>query len=133
MKSLLLAALCTIALGAAAPSVANDDAEPKLAGNAPAAKAAPAAPAPEAAARPSEDVPKVAIESFANVPVCRRHVPTGSRIAVERCTSRPSVVAAQRQKDFTRQQIETMREQQIYEEQARQALRAEMMRRRFDR
>ena len=79
------------------------------------------------AKEPSEKVPQVTIESYARLPVCRRHVPTGSRIATERCTT-PD--AADSQHAAARQQLDSLRQQQMIEDQARQQARAEALRRR---
>ena len=43
-----------------------------------------------------EQVTEVSIESFANVAVCRMEVPTGTRIAVERCYSREELEQTER-------------------------------------
>ena len=98
----------------------------------PAKSAQPDAQATAAAEQPtakeqSEKVPQVTIESYARLPVCRRHVPTGSRIATERCTT-PGT--AEGQHAAARQQFDSLRQQQMIEDQVRQQARAEAMRRR---
>ena len=87
---------------------------------------------PQAASAPPQQVREVAIESFGNLPVCRRHVPTGSRIATERCTAPQQELSAQQRadRDIMRRDIDSMRTQQMMQEQARQAAMAEALRRR---
>jgi hypothetical protein len=71
---------------------------------------------------------QVAISSFEGVAVCRKERPTGSRIAIERCRA-PSTPADELERKIERQDFESMRQQQIYREQARQAAEAAMRQR----
>jgi hypothetical protein len=125
MNGTYLAATCAIL--ASWPGLAAADATTK------AERAATRAAAQQErqAAAPAK-VPEVAIEAFARLPVCRRHVPTGTRIAGERCTSNDATTAALRknEQDLTRQDVEMLRQRQMIQEQARQTARAEALRRR---
>lgn len=75
-------------------------------------------------------VDQVAIESFADVATCRRYVATGTRIAGKRCASNEETPADRLEYEQTRRDVEAMRTQQIYQEQARQRAIEEEMRRR---
>jgi hypothetical protein len=77
-------------------------------------------------------VREVSVESFANVAECRRYVPTGSRIAVERCTPKNDgdSAAARAEQELLRQDVESMRRQQMYQEQIQRQ--AEALRRAGD-
>jgi hypothetical protein len=108
---------------------AGDPAEP------PAARA-PAPPAPPATVTAENKTPEnvriVTIDPNARAPVCRRVVPTGSRIAERRCETpnRESTAAAEANRTILRRDFEAMRDQQMMREQARQAAMAEALRRR---
>jgi hypothetical protein len=56
-------------------------------------------------------------------PVCRRYVPTGSRIAERRCESaKPQTTADDRANhEIMRRDIDALRDQQMMREQARQS------------
>jgi hypothetical protein len=88
---------------------------------------------PEIASKRPEKVREVKIDPNEKLPVCRRYVPTGSRIATERCeTPEPkSATAAQRANhDVLRREVEEMRSLQSMREQARSQAIAEALRRR---
>jgi hypothetical protein len=99
----------------------------------PPAQTAPA-PAPSATAdhKPIGAVRVVTIDPNARPPVCRRVVPTGSRIAEQRCETpkRGSTAADEANRTVLRRDIEALRDQQLMREQARQAAMAEALRRR---
>jgi hypothetical protein len=76
-----------------------------------------------------ENVTEVAIESFAGVADCRRYVATGTRIAGKRCeTDGDDTAAEAAEYELMRRDVEAMRSQQIYRDQARQAAEAAMRR-----
>jgi hypothetical protein len=79
-----------------------------------------------------ENVRIVTIDPNARPPVCRRVVPTGSRIAEQRCESpkERTTAADDANREILRRDIESMRDQQMLRDQARQAAMAEAMRRR---
>lgn len=90
--------------------------------------AAAPAPPPAAAAQP---VKEITLDPTAKPPVCRRYVPTGSRIAKERCASAEITDAAREaERDQTRRDIAEMRMRQSMRDQARAQAFAEAMRRR---
>jgi hypothetical protein len=107
----------------------GDPAEP------PAARA-PAPPTPPATVTAENKTPEnvriVTIDPNARPPVCRRVVPTGSRIAERRCETpnRESTAAAEANRTIQRRDFEALRDQQMMREQARQAAMAEALRRR---
>jgi hypothetical protein len=113
MKTTWLAA-CGLALGACATSQTSS-LHPSSAQTAGAS-----------AATIQGEVREVAIESYEDVTTCRRYVPTGSRIATRDC-SPPSDPLASEQ---AREDVESLRRTQMYQEQARQAAMAEALRRR---
>ena len=97
------------------------------------APAPPPAPAPSATADKLTDTMRVVtIDPNARPPVCRRVVPTGSRIAEQRCETpkRGSTAADEANRTVLRRDIEALRDQQLMREQARQAAMAEALRRR---
>jgi hypothetical protein len=102
----------------------------------PPAPTAPAPTAPATASAPTETkapetVRVVTIDPNARPPVCRRVVPTGSRIAEQRCESaKPETTVDAANRAVVRRDIEAMRDQQMLREQARQAAMAEALRRR---
>jgi hypothetical protein len=102
----------------------------------PAAQTALAPPPPAAGAtaanKTPENVRTVTIDPNARRPVCRRFVPTGSRIAEQRCETpqREPTAADEANRAVLRRDIEAMRDQQMMREQARQAAMAEALRRR---
>jgi hypothetical protein len=78
----------------------------------------------------SQPVKEVTLDPTAKPPVCRRYVPTGSRIATERCRSAEvsdAVRAAER--DQARRDIDEMRVRQATRDAARAAAQAESLRR----
>lgn len=88
-----------------------------------------AQPAPAAA---SGEPREVTIESFANVAECGRHVATGTRIAVKRCEARSgrgNSATEPARYELLRQDLESLRRQQMYQEQMRQQAAAEALRR----
>jgi hypothetical protein len=77
-----------------------------------------------------QPVKEVTLDPTVKPPVCRRYVPTGSRIATEVCQSAEvanSVRAAER--DQTRRDIDEMRMRQATRDAARAAAQAEALRR----
>lgn len=94
---------------------------------------APTEPATAADTEPEElqPVKEVTLDPTVKPPVCRRYVPTGSRIATEVCHSAEvadAVRAAER--DQTRRDIDEMRMRQATRDQARAAAQTEALRRR---
>ena len=126
MKRLLApgSAAC-IALALLAGPVLADDAEASPSTNAP------------AAAGPETIVPNATTTIDPNVkePVCRRYIPTGSRIATQRCEMPKDTLSAKEQasRDVMRQDIADMRTQQQMRDQARAAAMAEALSRRANR
>jgi hypothetical protein len=83
---------------------------------------------PAAKAQP---VKEITLDPTAKPPVCRRYVPTGSRIAKERCESAEVTDAAREaERDQTRRDLAEMRMRQSMRDQARAQGFAEAMRRR---
>lgn len=102
----------------------------------PAADVAPATaePAPAPASAETDNVPavkEVTLDPTVKPPVCRRYVPTGSRIATEVCQS-AEVTDAMRaaERDQTRRDIDEMRMRQATRDAARAAAQAEALRQR---
>jgi hypothetical protein len=130
---------------AAEPPAASTDSpsesvEPRPAtADLPAATAGPAV-TDVAPATPATDVPaeadgvqpvkEITLDPTAKPPVCRRYVPTGSRIAAERCQS-AEVTDAMRaaERDQARRDIDEMRMRQATRDAARAAAQAESLRR----
>jgi hypothetical protein len=86
----------------------------------------PAAPQSQAAPSTSQaaETPReVEVESLADTTICRRERPTGSKIAVKRCYTRSQADTRQQSvaNAIMRQDIEALRQQQVYYEQARLA------------
>jgi hypothetical protein len=108
----------------------------------PSASSAPAARAPEAPpsraagetaeSKTPENARVVTIDPSVRQPVCRRVVPTGSRIAERRCEApqRGPTAAEEANRAIVRRDIEAMRDQQMMREQVRGAAQADAMRRR---
>jgi hypothetical protein len=119
MKIGWIATAC-LALAACASSPSNSDLTQSEAGS--------AAPASEA---DLTNVREVSLDSFADLAMCRRYVATGTRIAVERCEPNRQSAADRVEYEQTRQDVESMRRQQMYQEQARQQAIAEAARRRM--
>jgi hypothetical protein len=99
------------------------------------ADAPPTADAPPASEPPRADkaeaVKEVTLDPTAKPPVCRRYVPTGSRIATERCQSAETADdAPAAERDQTRRDIDEMRMRQATRDQARAAAQAEALRQR---
>ena len=113
----------------------GDPAEPP-ASSAPRSGAAksppPAAAGDRSEPKKPENVRIVTIDPNARPPVCRRVVPTGSRIAERRCEAprRAPTVADEANRAILRRDIEAMRDRQMAREQARAGGMAEAMRRR---
>lgn len=110
--------------------VATADLPPATADLPPAtAEPPPATPSAEAVAVPT--VKEVTLDPTVKPPVCRRYVPTGSRIATEVCQSAEvtdAVHAAER--DQARRDIDEMRMRQATRDAARAAAQAEALRQR---
>ena len=98
-------------------------------------EASPSTNAP-AAAEPEAIVPNATTTIDPNVkdPVCKRHFPTGSRIATQRCEMPKDTMSVKEQasRDVMRQDIAEMRMQQQLRDQARAAAMAEALRRRVN-
>ena len=111
---------------AAVPTTADPAANPKL----------PSATTEGAAAAATEPdklqpVKEVTLDPTVKPPVCRRYVPTGSRIATEVCQSAEVADAVRdAERDQTRRDINEMRMRQATQDQARAAAQAEALRRR---
>ena len=96
----------------------------------------PASANPPPATRVSEadktrPVKEVTLDPTAKPPICRRYVPTGSRIATERCQSAETdALANNAERDQMRRDIDEMRMRQAARDQARSAAQAEALRRR---
>jgi hypothetical protein len=93
-----------------------------------------AEPAPATASAETDNVPavkEVTLDPTVKPPVCRRYVPTGSRIATEVCQS-AEVTDAMRaaERDQTRRDIDEMRMRQATRDAARAAAQAEALRQR---
>jgi hypothetical protein len=90
--------------------------------------------APATSSLKAEDVPavkEVTLDPTAKPPVCHRYVPTGSRIATERCHSAELADAGRdAERDQTRRDIDELRARQAMRDQARTAAQAEALRRR---
>jgi hypothetical protein len=94
--------------------------------------------APQASARENSGAPSAAtvttttIDPNVKYPVCKRYVPTGSRIATQRCeTPQDETSAAQRAEHETiRRDLAEMRAVQALRDQARAQALAEALRRR---
>jgi hypothetical protein len=115
----------TADLPAVASDVAPVTADPIIARDDPTVATAP----PKA--DPAQPVKEVTIDPTAKPPVCRRYVPTGSRIATERCQSAEVTDAARTtERDQTRRDIDEMRMRQAARDQARSAAQAEALRQR---
>jgi len=113
-------ACCALAL-LAAPALADDH---------------PPSPSPnaQAAAEPEAIVPNATTTIDPNVkePVCKRHVPTGSRIATQRCEMPKDTLSVREQasREVMRRDVADMRMQQQLRDQARAQAMAEALRRR---
>jgi hypothetical protein len=113
---------------AAPPSAA---AEPPPATDLPAitAESPPVTPSAEAVDAPA--VKELTLDPTTKPPVCRRYVPTGSRIATERCQSAEAADAGRAaERGQTRRDIDEMRMRQAMRDQARTAAQAESLRQR---
>lgn len=73
------------------------------------------------------DVREVEIQLVPDRTICRKGAKTGSRIIVERCYT-PSQAEEELNEYITHDTVETLREQQMYQEQARQAREAAIRR-----
>ena len=118
MKNGLISATCLIVAGCA-----GSDLRSTAAPQAPVASTSGYSEADPAAAREPAlaNVREVEVRAFAeDEPVCRVERPTGSRIAINRCQTSNAMEDAVA--DYIlREELEFMRQQQIYQEQARQA------------
>jgi hypothetical protein len=90
----------------------------------------PAPAAPTTTASTPSNIRTITIDPTAPQPVCRRVVPTGSRIAERRCETPQTTAQAEANRAVLRRDFEAMRDQQMMREQARQAAMAEALRRR---
>ncbi len=77
------------------------------------------------------DVKQVAMESLEDLGTCRRYVATGTRIGVLRCESKARADDDRVALQQTKQDLDSMRRHQLYQEQARQQAIAEAARRRM--
>jgi hypothetical protein len=75
-----------------------------------------------------------AIDPSVHEPVCRRYIPTGSRIATQRCEMPKDALSTNEQasREVMRRDIADMRMQQQLRDQARAAAMAQALRRRAD-
>lgn len=76
------------------------------------------------------DVKQVEMSSLEELATCRRHVATGTRIAEKRCETKAERAGDAVAQQQAQQDLESMRRQQLYEEQARRSALAEAARRR---
>jgi hypothetical protein len=122
MKALVLLGVAALTF-----SSSSDAAEPSPSADArrPAAEATARSKAPESFRTVMLDPSEPRI-------VCRRHAPTGSRIAEQRCesTNARKKPADEASRALLRRDIQALRDQQMMREQARQAVTAEGIRRR---
>jgi hypothetical protein len=131
----VLPLMCVALLGL--PALGNADPS-KPSSSAAAAPDTARPPVTTSEARSSETAPTapdrvVTIDPNQRPPVCKRFVPTGSRIAEQRCESAERgepTARDQAKREILRRDVEVMREQQMMREQARQAAMAEALRRR---
>jgi hypothetical protein len=72
----------------------------------------------------------ITIDPTVRGPVCKRFVPTGSRIAEQRCAAPQTTAQAEAERATLRRDFQAMRDQQMLREQARQARQAAGARRR---
>lgn len=90
--------------------------------------------APARSSAEADQVPaikEITLDPTAKPPVCRRYVPTGSRIATERCQSAEVADAARAaERDQTRRDIDELRMRQTTRDAARAAEQAAAMRQR---
>ena len=115
---------------AAEPQPASSE-QPAAAADLPPATAEPPTATASAEAVATATVKEVTLDPTVKPPVCRRYVPTGSRIATEVCQSAEvtdAVRAAER--DQTRRDIDEMRMRQATRDAARAAAQAEALRQR---
>ena len=127
----ILAASVWLALAAEVSATADPTpaAAPSAAAGVPQPVAVPTATPPSEADKP-QPIKEVTLDPTAKPPVCRRYVPTGSRIATERCQSAETTDAARAaERDQTRRDIDEMRMRQATRDQARAATQAEALRR----
>jgi hypothetical protein len=77
-------------------------------------------------------VTRTTIDPNVKEPVCRRHIPTGSRIATQRCEMPQDTLSAKEQasREVMRRDVADMRMQQQMRDQARAQAMAEALRRR---
>jgi len=88
------------------------------------------APATATEADKLQPVKEVTLDPTVKPPVCRRYVPTGSRIATEVCQSAEVADSARAaERDQTRRDIDEMRMRQATRDAARAAAQAESLRR----
>lgn len=90
-----------------------------------------AAPAPTESANAAQGQPvkEITLDPTVKPPVCRRYVPTGSRIATKRCAS-ADAAAGEANRAQARRDIDEMRMRQTMRDQMRSQALAEALRRR---
>jgi hypothetical protein len=120
---------------ALAPSVDSPAAVDLPAASDPAAATPELAPTATTSPPQAEDMPaikEVTLDPTAKPPVCHRYVPTGSRIATERCQSAEVADAGRAdERDQTRRDIDELRMRQTMRDQARTAAQSEALRQRM--
>lgn len=131
MRRLALSSAACVALALFAVTALAD--EPKTAPSPTAASAR----EPLATASATERVAPIpdattTIDPNVKEPVCRRYIPTGSRIAEQRCEMPKDTLSAQEQasRDILRRDVADLRMQQQLRDQARAAAMADALRRR---
>jgi hypothetical protein len=77
-----------------------------------------------------KNVRTITVDPTVRRPVCKRFVPTGSRIAEQRCAAPQTTAQAEADRATQRRDFQAMRDQQMLRDQARQAAMAEALRRR---
>lgn len=68
-----------------------------------------------------ENVRTITIDPTVRGPICKRFVPTGSRIAEQRCGTPQTAAQGEANREVLRRDFQAMRDQQMLREQARQA------------
>lgn len=114
-----------IAVALLAGPALGDDPVTSSPTNAPAAEPVATAVSPQA-------ITRTTIDPNVKEPVCKRHIPTGSRIATERCEMPTDSLSVKQQasREILRRDVEDMRRQQQMRDQARNQAMADALRRR---
>jgi hypothetical protein len=127
MRALAPSSAACLALVFSAAPASADEPEAGLA-----ATNGPTAAEPEVAATPPRAITRTTIDPNVKEPVCKRHIPTGSRIAERRCEMPADSLSTKEQasREILRRDVEDMRRQQQLRDQARNQAMADALRRR---